>query len=122
MFHLVRRLPAPALVISIVALVLALGGVASAGPEHGVTNLTVVRAGGTGTGSSGATASCPTGDVPTGGGVQYNMPGGGVDFEDSEPISNIGQTTPFGWTGFVSSTNPNASVSVNVSAVCVPGR
>jgi hypothetical protein len=122
MFHLVRRLPAPALVISIVALVLALGGVASAGPGHGITNLTVVRANASGTGDSGgAIARCPTGDVPTGGGLDYFMSSGTASSESNSPFFNIGQATPIGWIADVHSTDPNATVNVTVSAVCVPG-
>ena len=121
MHRLARHRPSTALVVAIIALVLALGGVASAGPGHGVTNLTVVNASASGTGGASPQAACPSGNVPTGGGVRYFMSSGAASSETNTPLFNIGQATPIGWQGGVTSTDPNASVSATVYAVCVPG-
>jgi hypothetical protein len=63
--------------------------------------------------------ACPTGDVATGGGLDYAIGTGGAQRETSAPsLSPSG--TPVGWRGQVLSADSGAFITMDVYVICVP--
>jgi len=107
-------------------IVLALPAVASAAPGSDATiqsvDFTVAEAS-----NANATATCPSGRVAVGGGVQALDPANSVHryrVQYSSPVDETGQTTqtatgdtPRGWTGWMSNIG-GGSIQVRVYAIC----
>ena len=141
MRRIVKRLPAPAMIVAVVALILALGGSAVAGGvltvgkfkkkavqgpvTYVTTSASVNTAAAPGPAVTGVniTAACPTGFLPTGGGVKSGnlSSASGLFVQYSYP------SAPRGWTANVFAGNaagpgaPTAEI-ISVTAVCVKAK
>jgi hypothetical protein len=137
--RILKRLPSPALVISVIALVAALSGTAIAGGfitgkkfkkqaiRGPITYVTATQSVNTAA-LPGAppgvniTAACPSGFFPTGGGVKSDQPSNisGLFVQYSYP------STPNGWTAnvFAGTVGPGAPLneSISVVAACVKSK
>ena len=141
MRRIVKRLPAPAMIVAVVALILALGGSAVAGgvlttkkfkkkavqgPVTYVTQTTPVNTAalpGTPPGVN-VTANCPSGFLPTGGGVKS----GNLSNQSNLFVQFSYPSTPRGWTANVfAGFNPPGgggplAENISVIAVCVKAK
>lgn len=148
MRRIANRLPGPAMVVAVIALIAALAGTATAagvlspkqfkkkGVRGPVTYVTATQSvntalqffnGATNVPGVNITAACPNGNFPTGGGVKSDQPslqsGLGIQFSYPSP--------PRGWTfnvfgGFTPpgapATTPPSAENISVIAVCVKSK
>ncbi len=100
------------------------GATGATGPQGpagggGVAGATVVTHTITGTTVAGDIEVCPSGDIATGGGLDYVLGSGGARVEMNAPAfgpSNI----PTGWQGQVDTADAGASITMTVYVICVP--
>jgi hypothetical protein len=138
MRRIVKRLPAPAMIVAVVALILALGGSAVAGgvlttkkykntavrgPVTYVTVPTVVNNNNLPGPVSGVniTAACPSGFFPTGGGVKS----GNLSNNSGLFVQYSYPSAPNGWTANVfagTGGGGGLAETISVTAVCVKSK